>query len=605
MSNQPDYVSFEPNAREELLSQIGSFSPLERTLFQRLCESWAPVIDRSRFLSRVGGSDQEVGALDRLMSKLRSAELGLVTTDLVNEKRVPLGIVLTGKGDLAFHLNLLEEETRKLLDTGYRVLPSVSRLEQRKAVPPDYHVTDADSVALADAYLAESPEDAILRVRLLGEYRILTTSKTVRSLIADATRWLRSNLEERGFLEEVARIKNTGIMELKQRLGKNNPEFWLDLTRNMVQERSAIAFRNNLQENDELFQTAFLIMNFTEAQMGAAKARIENDTRVDEELTTLADAVEKVPGGRMGTEDFSLLVEQAQARLPTGAAEFSRRIASQTMTPRPRRKLPVVVNLAGVYVHRNRVRGVFESARSLAAERLREEYTDILEAFLRGRAPESGAVFGSRIDLDHDIQSRAGRQDPVLGELLVRPQLLAEAVIRDAKLRREGITTDELKDILAIYFNVTSSELLPASELFDLDLVGVFDAAFGRVNVFRQLILRLSGRHDSLRRNYVRRFGNRGRRLSYADAGDAGAPAGGRTRTEPQDTPGVRTKGTGPRTHDPKTTRTQRGPSVPMPPPKPKIKSPRELDRAWTDFNQALHTKPAPADDEAPVDPDE
>ncbi|MCK4514986.1 MAG: hypothetical protein KAU31_06990, partial [Spirochaetaceae bacterium] len=366
MSTQPDYVSFEPNAREELLSQIGAFSPLERTLFHRLCESWAPVIDRNRFISRVGGAEQEISALDRLMSKLKGAQLGLATTTVVDENRVPIGIVLTGKGDLSFHMNLLEEETNKLLDSGYRVLPSVPRLEQRKAVPPDYHVTDADSIALAEAYVAESPEEVILRIRLLGEYRILLSSRSVRTFIAAVIAWLRTNLEERGFLEEIARVKDTSIMELKQRLSEKSPDFWLDLTRSVVQERSTIAFRKNIQQNDEFFQAAFLIMNFTDAQMGAAKARKENDTQVEKELSVLVDAVEKVPGGRMAPDDFSLLVEQGEERLKSAADDFKRRMTNETMTPRPRRRLPIVVNLPSAYIHRNRVRGVFETARSLA-----------------------------------------------------------------------------------------------------------------------------------------------------------------------------------------------------------------------------------------------
>jgi len=295
------------------------------------------------------------------MSKLRGAQLGLVTTSVVDDKRVPAGIVLTNKGDLSFHMNLLEEQTNKLLDDGYRVLPSISWLEQQKAVPPDYHVTDADSIALADAYLAESPEEAILRVRLLGEYRILTSSRFVRALIEAAVHWLRTNLDERGFLEEIARLKDTSIIELKQRLPDSTPDLWLDLTRSIVQERSTIAFRKNIQENDEFFQTAFLVMNFTDAQMGAEKARKESDTRVDEELTILADAVENAPGGRMAPEDFSLLVEQAEERLKRASTEFTRRMTNDTMTPRPRRKLPTIVNLAGVYIHRNRVRAVYRT----------------------------------------------------------------------------------------------------------------------------------------------------------------------------------------------------------------------------------------------------
>ena len=388
-------------------------------------------------------------------------------------------------------------------------------------------------------------------------------------------------------------------MELKQRLSEKSPDFWLDLTRSVVQERSTIAFRKNIEQNDEFFQAAFLIMSFTDAQMGAAKARKENDTQVEKELNVLVDAVEKVPGGRMAPDDFSLLVEQGEERLKNAANEFKRRMTNETMTPRPRRRLPIVVNLPSAYIHRNRVRGVFETARSLAAERLREEYTDILEAFLRGRAPDVGELFASREDLEHHIQTRTERQDPVLGELLSRPQLLAEAVIRDAKLRRDGIEKDELKEILSVYFNIASSELLPVTELLDLDLVAMFDAAFGRLNVFRQLILRLSGRHESLRRSYLRRFGTRGRRFSYADDDGLVAPGGGRARAERQDAPGIRTRGTGPRDHEPETVTPEHRHRTAKPPPKPKIKTPRELDRAWKDFDQALRIKPGPSEDDS------
>jgi len=595
MARQPDYVSFEPKAREELLSQIGTFTPLERTLFQRLCEAWAPKIDRNRFLARVGGSEQEVATIDKLLAKLRGAQLAVVTTTVIDGKRVPESIVLTNKGDLTFFMTLLEEETAKLSESGYRVLPSLERMEERKALPHDYHVTDGDSADLAKAWLGEAPEDAILRIRLLGEYRILTTTRTVRRLMENAVQWLRTTLDERSFLEEVARVKNTGIMELKQRLSEKTPDFWLEITRSILQERQTIAFRKNITESDEFFQTAFLIMNFTEAQITAAKARKEGNAQVDEELSGLASAVENVPGGRMPEATFTGLVEQADAQLGPSAAVLGARMTTDLLTPRPRRKLPVIVFLAGVYIHRNRVRSIFSNARIQVAERLREEYTDILESFLRGRSPDAGEIFSSKADLDHDIVNRAERQDPLLGELLARPQLLAEAVIRDEKLRRDAITTDELKETLKAYFNVSTSELLPPNELFDIDVVAIYDAAFGRLNVFRQLILRISGRYDSLKRHYARRFGEK-RRLSYADDGDAGTPGGGRTRTERQDVPGVRTQGTGPRDHRPDTARQQRSRPAPRPA-RPKVKSPREVDKAWQEFNQALHTKP-PRDDE-------
>jgi hypothetical protein len=51
------------------------------------------------------------------------------------------------------------------------VLPSAARLAELKALPPDYHIADANPEALVEAFSADEHEDAIFRVRLLGSLR--------------------------------------------------------------------------------------------------------------------------------------------------------------------------------------------------------------------------------------------------------------------------------------------------------------------------------------------------------------------------------------------------------------------------------------------------
>jgi hypothetical protein len=240
---------------------------------------------------------------------------------------------------------------------------------------------------------------------------------------------------------------------------------------------------------------------------------------------------------------------------------------------------------------------VFEGARQLQAERLREEYTELLEAFLRGRSLEAGEVFASKGDLDDDIRTRVAQNEPVLAAIIARPQMLAEAVIRDAKLNQEGISAEELKSVLGQYFDVDTSRLLRPPVLFDINLPDLLEAAFARVNVFRQLFLRFSGRYESLKRSYAKRFGGQRKRISYLDEGGPVAPRGGRTRTEKQDAPGVRVRGQGNRDYKPETVSPERR-RRPAPPPRPKIKSPREVDRAWQDFDEALHSKPNQSENE-------
>ncbi len=597
MSAEPDYVSFEPKGREEVLSHIGSFSPTERSVFQRLCDTWAPAIDVARFLKRAQTSaEQEQTALERLMAKLRTAQIGVLTTTETDAGRIPDKVVLTSQGSPDFWAAVLGETIRRMVETGFNILPSEQRIGDKKALPPDYHVVDADSSQLVAAYEGLVDASSIFRIRLMGNFRILFTGSTARSLITKALAVLRGDLAERGILEELARLKDSTITETRQQLDSKAPDIWLDLTRTLVRERSTIAFRKNMDEHDEIFQLAYLVMSFADAQIGAARERKESDDLVEAELETIAESVRNAATGTLSQDEFSALVEQAQSRLEGAAATFSRRLQDELLSPKPRRKLARVLYIHGLYIHGTRIRSVFEEARSEMGRRLTNQYAELMEAFLRGRTPEVGEIFGSRELLNQDIERRVERQHPLLGELIARPQLLAEGIIQDAKQRRESVSTEELKAVLASYFDVDSSTLRPLSELFGLSIVTVFDDAFASTSVFRQLFLRISGRHESLRANYTRRFGPRPQQRA-AFAGEP-SPDRGTARSAggmPEEPPGLKSHGSGARSSRPE--KTSRSRHRPRPgPAKPKPKSHQEIEQIWQDFDKALHTKPSKED---------
>lgn len=597
MNAQPDYINYEPTAREELLSQSGSFATAERALFQRLCDSWEPEIDVDRFLGEdTGDGERDRVVLDRLMAKLRSAQLGLLVTRGTGPDQVTRAIILTDKGSLTFFLELLEVELNRIRKAGFTILPSTEILDKRRALPPAYHVTDADTATLVRVYSEETPEPAIYGLRLLGEYRIVVASQTVRTMINSALRWLRTTIEERGLIEELARIKDTGLMDLKQQMATKRPDFWQDIAGTLVAERATIAFRKNLEESNEVFQVAFLLMGFVEAQLGAAKQKKEVGHLIDAELQLLCEQVQKVAGGKMNQEEFATLVDQASGKLGAAGASFSGRLTQAVLTPRPKRRLPIILFIHGWYIHRDRIKSVFETARVEVGPTLQQEYTDLMESFLKGRLSVAGEIFGSKDDLDDDVKERVARIRPLLGEFLVRPQMLAEAVIHDARIRQDGISTDEITGVLGAYFDITTSQLLRASELFDIDVVEIYDAAYSNVNVFRQLFLRISGRFESLRKSYSRRFGPRRDGHRRSDDGSV-APAGGRSEVQPVDAPGLRIRGSGRRDRqsgDDHAESERRAPQAPKP------KSPHELDKAWTDFNEAIHKKTAqpPSEDD-------
>ncbi|MFW5684997.1 MAG: hypothetical protein ACOC1I_09100, partial [Spirochaetota bacterium] len=589
MSTQPDYVSFETRGRDELLSQIGSFSPTERALFERLCASWAPKIDVDRLLRRAETSEeQERTALERLMAKLRTAQIGVLTTRETEAGVEPDAVILTSTGSLVYWEAVVDEAIRRLVRQGHRLLPTEQRLGELKALPPDYHLVEADSSRLVAAYNTETEAETIFRLRLMADIRILFTTNTARPLILRSIQVLRQDLAERGILEELARVSDMSLTETRKQLESKAPDVWLRLMKSLVKERSTIAFRKNIDESDELFQVAYLIMVFVDAQIGAAKEQKEYEQVVSEELATLERLVLEAPQATLTQDEFSALVEDAQSRLEKGAIQFSKRLQDEVLSPRAKRRLPRILYIHGLYIHGSRVRTTFEKGRQEISERLAREYTELMEAFLRGRSPEIGEIWSSRELFNEDIARRVERQHPLVSELLARPQMLAEAVIQDAKQRREGVSTEELKGVLAAYFNVESSAVRPLHELFEVNLVDIFDAAFAGIGVFRQIFLRIAGRYESLRATYIRRFGPRSQpRLSFA--GDQHPSAGAGRSAGPGGEPaGTRTRGTGNRSHRPETTNAERRRASPPPPPKPRRKSHDEIEQIWKDFDKAL-----------------
>lgn len=586
MGARPEYTGFDDYARDEFLSHISTFSPVERDIFARLCDAWAPTIPYHQFLASIKDVESAENALGHLMGKLKSARIGLITTAVVNDSRAPSGIVLTAKGSLEFWIHYLEEINATLQAGDFWVFPTTATLAEHGFRPPDYHLTDTDSTQLNEIYQRKDHEPAILQMRLLEGCRVVFTAANTRNFIDQAVAWFRKDLNERGFLAEMARIKDTSLSELQKRLASGEREATLDITRTMLSERTSLAYRRNTDESDQVFQIAFLLLNFVEAQLGAVTERKEQEASLEREIEVIEASVNGADGLFMTQDRFAEIVDAAQGRLGDAGIRFPERLTARLLTPKPRRRLSIILYINGVYIHRDRIREFFDLRHAPLSLKLVDEYIDLMEGFLRGRTTLAGEILGSRDRLEEDIQSRVERHDPLLGEFLAHPQLLAEALVHDARRRNEKARPDEIKAAIGKYIDITESKLQPLSELFGISAVRILDTAFSRVNVFRQLILRFSGRYESIRQTYLRRFPPPAARSRSGEdlARNAAERRRAADRALARDTATPSRGGAAPRRSE----STRRAAS----PPKPRAKSPQELDAAWKEFDKALRSRP-------------
>lgn len=575
MSTRPDYVDFDPKSRDELLSQIGTFSPVERSLFGRLCEAWEPRIDAERFLRGATGADQESAALRRLMSKLRGSQLGLLTMKPSAHGLVPDVIILTTRGSLDFWREAIAEETMISNPEARLSLPSERKLAERKLTPPAFLITDIDSTQLAKAHAGEIDGTLLTRFRLLDDFKILFAASSARLMINQGFATLRKDIEERGIMEELARVRDTSLTEMRAQLQSKNPEAWLQNSRALVKERATIAYRKNIEQSDEIFQMAYLVMSFVDARLGLAKQTKEDHAAVSEEIKALVEKVARATDGGLSQQEFEQAVTEAENRLGPHGPAFTTQLEEKVFQPKKRRALAVLTLLYGRYIHQDRLASLFEHALGEAKNHLTEEYCQLLEAYLRGRDSDITEILGSRARLDQDIAERLQRVHPLLSEILHRPQALAEAMVRSARRKGQAESPEAIREILSRYFEVDDSRIKPLHAIIGLDVSAAFDAAYSRLSVIRQLLLRISGRYESLRSSYSNRFGPPKKRIRYNESLPGTADRGG--------VHGAHTSGKASR----------RGSSVRKvaTPQKPKAKSAKEIEELWQEFGKALNTK--------------
>jgi len=586
MSAQPAYVSFDAKEREQLLSQIGDVSQPERQLFDRLCRMWEPRIPVAKLTAEADSPEKLRGTLHKLVSRLRSQQLGLLRTETTPRGKEPTHVVLTNAGDLDFWRELLDEESIGSSLEARLELPTEERLEQWGLLPPQTHIQDADSGKLARAYAQPSAVKLIYRLKLLDDCAIVFSTDAAKRLVSQAFATLRKEIEERGVTEELARLNNATITETKQQLQSKAPDVWLKLTKLLVKERPTVTYRKNLGPEAEIFQLAYLVMSFVEARIGLAQRSKDQRFKLDEQVQEIAKFVQAAPNGILQREQFERLIEEKRLEAGESAEELMTALQRRIFTPKVRRTLPQVIYMHGSYIHQDELKRVFEFSISQVRERVRNEYADLLEAFLRGRDSDIGEVLGSGERLNEDLVARIERLHPLLGEIIARPKVLAEAIVRDAKAHHGVKKPDQLRRFLTRYFNVETSQLLPLAEILSLDVVAALEAAYGKLNVFRQFVLRITGRYESIRGRYMKRFISTRKTRSereqvHREAEAARAP---RKASELVDTTEARGQGPQPVS----VSRHRRQAQAP----KPRRRSRRQIESSWQQFDDAVRTKP-------------
>lgn len=581
--------------REQFLSDQGTFSPDERECFHRLCKTWQPEMSYERASEGTAGGQSVV---DRLMDKLRKRGYGLVRTTGEGQSRRRAYVVLTDQYDIRFSTLRLDEELSELMQPGERQFPTEALLKENGIQTPEGFIQKGSYDILARLYTEPAfPAGPILRLPGSPDCTHLVTVASVRLFVNGAIERVRNGSLADEPLEFISRLRDSSLTDTRHVLMSRDPVAWEKLTSLIIEKRTLFDGKKNIALDDSFFRACFVTREFVHYQIIQARERKKSDEERRMDFAAIAQSIREHLPPTVSAEELGNYVLRAKSKYGDKFDEFSREFYDAALSPAPNqsRSLPIICRIGDIYIHRDHLLPEFRKHLGAAAIDLAEEYIGRMEHQLKNGSRTMEQAFISRDNFELDIAARISAIDAFLHQLLQEPVYLAELVIHGLKQEKGAASIQDIRSALSTYMDVESGNFHPLSHLLDLNMVSIFEQAFLRLSVIRQLIIRIAGRYDTYKDKYVGRTLQRpvqirsSRKEGDAPLTDLGKPAGAarknatsvsdHARPAARSPAGVRKAGTG--------QRRPRNDSDPRPA-RPRGYNQRERDEAWEEFSKTL-----------------
>lgn len=499
----PAYISGTTRDRDQILSQIGGFSHDERRLFHLLCAMWQPEIPYAKALARAEREDPRLPlALSSLMYKLQHGHAGLVLTTAQGGATQPRALLLTAEGSALFYTKLVEEQWQQLLAEPNRQLPNRRVLAEYQSEPPQTVCRPVSIDAFSSLTAETNPTEYYVAVLDLPHVDELLIASTGAALVIPAVlRKLRSCLDNTNLVSLIARFNKTNLNDVKRRIDSSDASAWRAVVDALLENRAELE-QSSITLAEDLFDAAAVMQSYIRARIEQKRRQQLSDQQKAELAGEIEALAQRVDGRVLTPQDLKALIE-ARAQGPEAETRQLRQLLWKRLTEPPAgRHLPRVVTLTETALHRDHVYLVLLQRLSHLADLIRKEYVREMQLLLHSSDRDHYIFFYSFDNWEADIAQRVAARDPLVTELLQQPELVAEAVVHTCRTRLHISDPREIKRSLEVLFEHGGVKPRPYSYLLALDLTAIFEVAYARLGVLRQLMLRLSGRLDLMRQRF-------------------------------------------------------------------------------------------------------
>ena len=501
----PSYTQFDAKDREQFLSEIGNFTPLQREIFHTLCKTWQPEIPYSRLIAQISATVKNgPHEVDRLLEKLSEKKCGLITVRYVNGEPEPEKILLTTPGDCRYHFFRLTNELEAFYADRENHLPLETFLAEKGFRPPSACIEHLEEKDFSRVFDETVPEDYILyRVALSDGQGLLLPPGGGTRFINHCLSKMRESLIDTNLAGELARLLETSIADLKRRLETKDPLFWMDITKTVHLLKNDLRAGKRASVPEGFYQTAEVLSRLIECHLTTLKRRkMEKEERL-KDMEALALQMEKEKDPLITHDRFNLLIGTLSDKYGDGFEEFRKEFFENFVEFKAQFKVPPVVFIGSHFLHRNNFYQVFLDRLFSLRGILEKNLILTMERLLRTGNRERKTVFFSRDNFETGILELINESDPILKEIFEKPRLLTEVTIYTQREKSKVKDMEIVKIELEKYFRIESMTLKSFSLILHLTIIDIFLQAFFRLPWWRQLWIRITGKFKSYQNQYM------------------------------------------------------------------------------------------------------
>ncbi|NNM54698.1 MAG: hypothetical protein HKM05_08255 [Spirochaetales bacterium] len=496
----PPYIRFDKRQREELLSQFGVTAPAQRDLFHQLCDSWRPFVDFDSFVgARLGQFPHVETEMVNLLARLKAAKLGMLTYKK-NSKgdRSPDKILLCSEGEKRFWFAFLQDLIQTACENPNNPFLTLSLLKSRELTLPVEFLQDLSPENVSKSGFEESAKSETLFLLTLQEEKILATSQTLNLLMSFSVSKLRLSLKNPEVLTMISRWHNIPLSELTRKVDEKDLGFWKTLTETVIKQREDLSADRKLHLEKSFFQAAEFFRIYTGNQLEELRRQKEEQQDRQTDLRQMEQLILKDKEVLMPENDLDghvrLLFAEKYGEKFAGLQEEFRQ---QFMTNSQKTGLsPIVVLKAGL-VHRDNLYQFFVKRFEILQNLVWQDFANRMERLVRTSNRTGDLTFVNKDNLEHALSDWVGKNDTLVAELLDHPKLLAEALIHFGKNSLQLGSVEEMQALMEQLFRPGTMKIRPLQEIFGIDVLQLYEAAFRHLNVVTQFWKRLTGQYKA------------------------------------------------------------------------------------------------------------